>query len=187
MKDAVHHFSKQRAEESKALVQISRELDRPGVLGLFTFVFPLILDSIFNKMAPQIFSPNTIAMLQKSENTFRGLRRRKRFDRLGQFATIGAFATAIKIVSTKLIRLLSRVTGKRNITVLAALVGSVAAVVLVKKMAVFLVPGLAPADVLNKAKGGSSAIKEEDAPLQKISAFDNENEDLAANMSGGGI
>ena len=74
LKEATSLFSKERAAESRALVEISRELDRPGLLGVFTFIIPLVVDSIFNKLAPAVFSPNTIAMLQKSENSFRGIR-----------------------------------------------------------------------------------------------------------------
>jgi hypothetical protein len=44
---AVARFSRQRAGEAKALVQISREFDRPGALGFLTFILPLILDGIF--------------------------------------------------------------------------------------------------------------------------------------------
>jgi hypothetical protein len=32
----------------RALVQISREFDRPGILGFVTFILPLILDGLFN-------------------------------------------------------------------------------------------------------------------------------------------
>ncbi|KAL7532979.1 hypothetical protein ACHAXR_004973 [Thalassiosira sp. AJA248-18] len=151
MKEATHLFSRNRAYESKALVEISRDLDRPGLLGVFTFIIPLVVDSIFNKLAPSIFSPNTIAMLQKSENTFRGLRRRKRLERVGQLATLGTFFTALTMSAKQLIRALSRVTGKRNTTVTATLIAGMAIIAFAKKAAVFLVPGLAPADVLTKA------------------------------------
>ena len=132
MKEATHLFTKQRAAESKALVEISRELDRPGLLGVFTFIIPLVVDSIFNKLAPNIFSPNTIAMLQKSENSFKGIRRRKRVERLGQLATLGSLFAAVGIGSKQLIRVLSRLTGKRNSTVAATLMGSIAVVAMAK-------------------------------------------------------
>lgn len=152
MKEATHLFSKQRANDSKALVQISRELDRPGLLGVITFILPLVIDSIFNKLAPKIFSPNTIAMLQKRENSFCGLRRRKRVERLGQFITLSTVLSTLGLGARQFILLLSRVTGKGNSTVTMALVGcSVAFAIFVKRVAVFLVPGLAPADVLNRA------------------------------------
>ena len=148
LKEATSLFSKKRAAESRALVEISRELDRPGLLGVFTFIIPLVVDSIFNKLAPAVFSPNTIAMLQKSENSFRGIRRRKRLERLGQMATV----TAITVGSKHLLELLARATGKANTTVIATLLGGLAAITLMKKVAIFCVPGLAPADVLNKSK-----------------------------------
>ena len=74
-------FSRQRAGEAKALVQISRELDRPGALGFFSFVLPLILDGLFHNVMPRIIMPNVIAMLQRTDYDFRGVRRRKRQDR----------------------------------------------------------------------------------------------------------
>mmetsp|Transcript_6646 Transcript_6646/g.13631 ORF Transcript_6646/g.13631 Transcript_6646/m.13631 type:complete len:677 (-) Transcript_6646:72-2102(-) len=187
IKDAVHQFSKERAAESKALVQISRNLDRPGALGLLTFVFPLIIDSIFNKMAPKIFSPNTISMLQKSENTFCGLRVRKRLERLGQLMTIVALFTGLKIGSSKLIECLSKLTGRRSTTVVATIVSGMAGIILLKKLAVFLIPGLAPADVLTKANVRSKGPAEEEATFHTITAYDDGEQDLSANMSGGGI
>jgi len=183
MREATHLFSKQRADESKALVEISRELDRPGLLGVFTFIVPLVVDSIFNKLAPKIFSPNTISMLQKSENTFRGIRRRKRLERLGQVVILGTFFAALRMGTKQLIQAFSRLTTKRSITVTATLLGSLAAI-LAKKAAVFLVPGLAPADVLNKASKGKE--REEEQPLHTITAYDGKAADTA-NLAGGGI
>ena len=172
MKEATHLFTKQRAAESKALVEISRELDRPGLLGVFTFIIPLVVDSIFNKLAPNIFSPNTIAMLQKSENSFQGIRRRKRVERLGQLATLGSLFAAVGIGSKQLIRVLSRLTGKRNSSEAATLMGSIAVVAMAKRAAVFLVPGLAPADVLNKAPQNNK--DEEKEHSHKITGYNNE-------------
>ncbi len=183
MKEATQQFSKERAAESRALVEISRELDRPGLLGVFTFIMPLVVDSIFNKLAPKLFTPNTIAMLQKSENTFRGIRQRKRLERFGQFAVIASFFTGVGIATKQLIRLLSRVSGRRNTTVIATLVGVVAFVTLAEKAAAFLIPGLAPADVLNKTQKS----KEESQQLQTIQRYNIDDEDIASNVAGGGI
>ncbi len=174
-------FSKDRAEESKALVQISRKLDRPGLLGVFTFILPLVVDSIFHKLAPWFFSPNTIAMLQKSENTFCGLRRRKRLERVGQLATLGSFVAVLTIGARQLIRTMSRVTGKRGTTLTSALLGGVAVIAVSKKLAVFLVPGLALADVLNKAP------MRKGKDLHGIEAYNIDMEDVPSNMAGGGI
>ena len=185
MKEATSLFSKKRAAEAKALVQISRELDRPGILGVFTFIMPLVIDSICNKIAPGIFSPNTIAMLQKSENSFCGLRRRKRWERLGQVSIIGTFLTGLTYGAGQLIKFLTRVTGKQGSTVTASLAAGLAAITLAKKVAVFLLPGLAPADVLNKASSGKSNKSGEETPLQTITAY--KDEDPTSNMAGGGI
>lgn len=56
---ALQMFSKQRAPQAKALVKISRQLDG----GTLSFLVPLILDSIFNKIAPLIFSGMVIVEL----------------------------------------------------------------------------------------------------------------------------
>ena len=64
MEKALASFSEARAGEAEALVRISRDLDRPGILGFVTFILPIILDGIFHGIAPQIFEKNTIALLQ---------------------------------------------------------------------------------------------------------------------------
>jgi len=52
VEQALQLYSKSRAAQAKALVKISRQLDG----GTLSFLVPLILDSIFNKIAPWIFS-----------------------------------------------------------------------------------------------------------------------------------
>ena len=64
--EAADSFNRERGGEAKALVKLSRGFDRPGSLGFATFILPLILDGIFHGLAPKLFSPNTIAMLQAS-------------------------------------------------------------------------------------------------------------------------
>jgi len=68
--------------------------------------------------------------------------------------------------------------------VAATLMASLAGIAMAKKAAAFLVPGMAPADVLNKASKGKRDDKE--LPLQTITAYDSENEDMS-NIAGGGI
>lgn len=101
-KSALAAYSKSRSPEAKALVQISRSLDRPGTIGLLTFIGPIILDGIFHKFFPKIFQTNTIAMLQQ-QTTFMAVRRRKRQDRVLQLAVLsavfgGLFASLAKLV-----------------------------------------------------------------------------------------
>jgi hypothetical protein len=154
--EAVHLFSKKRAKESESLVKISRELDRPGKLGFLTFILPLILDSIFSKILPKIFAPNTISMLQKEGITFTGVRRRKRFDRLGQVAIIGSgiygFTACVKLV----IRSIARATGKNRGTITVGLFGGVVFASLLKKLAFFTKGNISPADVLTKTNDKES-------------------------------
>ena len=66
--------SRMVAGEAEALVRISRGLDRPGLLGFVTFILPIILDGIFQSLAPSLFELNTIALLQVTRVRL-GLRR----------------------------------------------------------------------------------------------------------------
>ena len=164
-------------------MQISRELDRPGVLGAFTFVIPLILDSIFNKAAPGLFSPNMIAMLQRRDQSFVALQRRKKIERFGQATILGTVAAGLGLGARGSVKALARLTGRRGSTVASILVAGMASISVVRKIAAFAVRGLAPADVLNKAQ----REREEESPMHSISAYDDSAEDASSNMAGGGI
>lgn len=86
---AIRQFSKQRSREAKTLVRVSRDLDRPGKLGFLTFLLPIILDGIFGRLAPRLFAPNIITMLQRDSLTFCQAARRKRIDRCAQVCILG--------------------------------------------------------------------------------------------------
>ena len=133
-------------------MRISRELDRPGKLGFLTFILPLILDSIFHKMAPKVFQPNTIAMLQLEGWSFRQVARRKRFDRIGQVAIITTVLSAMVATAKLSLSTVARLIGRKTSTVTAGVATIAVAAALSKKLAAYLVPGMAPADVLNKTK-----------------------------------
>lgn len=152
LSDAVKEFSNKRAGEAEALVKISRELDRPGKLGFVTFILPLILDSIFHRLAPKIFEPNTIAMLQRDGYGFRQVARRKRLDRIGQIGVIGGGLAGMVAVSKFSINALARALGKKSSTVVGGIAAAALAARILTKMMEYLVPGMAPADVLNKTK-----------------------------------
>ena len=77
---ALPEFSRRRAADAKALVEISRGFDG----GFLTFVLPLILDGVFNKLAPWLFMPNTIQMMQRPDWSFSRVAYRKRRDRAVQ-------------------------------------------------------------------------------------------------------
>jgi kynurenine 3-monooxygenase len=147
---AVHEFSRRQSGEAKALVKISRDLDRPGKLGFVTFILPLILDSIFHGLMPKVFAPNIIAMLQRDDYTFRRVARRKRMDRIIQVAIIGSALTGAAAAALFSLRLFSRLVGQ-SVPVLGASSAAVVAIaVLLNKAAKFFVPGSAPADILIK-------------------------------------
>lgn len=151
--EAVKQFTEKRAKESEALVKISRELDRPGLLGVFSFIFPLIMDSIFNKIAPKVFGPNMIAMLQREGMGFQQVRRKKRLDRFLQIVCIGSVLKGIVYGTKKLIQSIASITGKSNTGVASIMVGAATALFALQKLKFFLNGDLAPADVLNKTKG----------------------------------
>ena len=65
-------YSALRSSDTEAIVKMSERLDG----GFFSFILPLIIDSILNKLAPSIFSPNTIRSLQNPEKTFSQVKRR---------------------------------------------------------------------------------------------------------------
>lgn len=155
--EAVHKFSRQRAKESELLVKISRSLDRPGNMGKITFVVPIILDSIFNKIAPKVFAPNIITMLQREDLTFKQVAFRKRWDRFFQLTIIGGILTALTTGTSFVISSIARALGMRNSTLtLMFALGATSALILRKAMR-FMVPGMAPADVLAKANSKITA------------------------------
>lgn len=149
---AVHKFSRERAGEAKALVRISRELDRPGKMGFVTFVLPLILDSVFHKLAPKVFAPNTISMLQKEGYGFRRVARRKRTDRIIQIAILTSGLAVLTATARMLVGFAAIAFGRRSSTVLGGVAALLAASIMAKKLAGYLVPGMAPADILAKTK-----------------------------------
>jgi len=145
-------FTKERASESRTLVQLSRELDRPGKLGFITFVLPLILDSIFNKMAPFLFEANTLTLFQREGWTFGGIRRRKRLDRIGQVCVIAGVLVGLGLSLNFLVHYLANVTGSKSTTVIGGIIGLSMIGFVFSKLKSYLVPGLAPADVMAKTK-----------------------------------
>ncbi|KAJ1629214.1 hypothetical protein T492DRAFT_1012751 [Pavlovales sp. CCMP2436] len=169
---ALREFSRRRAADADALVRISRGLDRPGKLGFITFVLPIILDGISNKIAPSLFMPNTIAMLQKDEFTFSQVAQRKRQDRAVQTAILASALSALAALSLALIKAL-----------LKNLPGQIALVLAGLSLTLRLAKGMrpapvgSPADVLNRyeqkggnAKGGAAGGSNEDFLMsQRIS------------------
>jgi 2-polyprenyl-6-methoxyphenol hydroxylase-like FAD-dependent oxidoreductase len=90
-------FTKKRAADSRALVTMSRGMDRPGKIGTIRFVLPLILDSMFNKFMPQVFGPTMFGMFQRQGVTFEQIQRKKRVDRFMQSIVIATVLSSIGI------------------------------------------------------------------------------------------
>jgi kynurenine 3-monooxygenase len=112
---AIHLFSKHRAPESKTLVRVSRDLDRPGKLGFIMFIVPIILDAMFQKFAPQLFMPNVITMLQRESYTFQRLARRKRLDRIVQIAILGTGFSLVGFVAQFVVGMIAKLIHVRPV------------------------------------------------------------------------
>ena len=91
-------YTKRRATDAKSLVTLSRSFDG----GFLTFVLPLIIDSIFHKLAPWLFMPNTIQMLQKEDWSFSDIEKRKWVDRVMQGTVIASVLGAMALGMFKL-------------------------------------------------------------------------------------
>lgn len=167
MGQAVREFSRRRAKDSETLVRISRDLDRPGVVGAITFIIPIILDSIFNKINPKLFAPNIISMLQRNDLTFNQVARRKRMDRAAQVSILASVVTTMTWVAKKAIGLVAKSLGRRPSTVTGALAGILVGFAVFKKAFAILNPNMAPADVLAKMK---SPITNDKETMKKDSA-----------------
>ena len=61
--------------EAVSIVEISHELDQPGLKGLVAFLGPLILDALFEKIMPGVFHPNLLIYCRKEGVTFTEARR----------------------------------------------------------------------------------------------------------------
>ena len=95
LSEAVSTFSKRRSPEIKKLVQVSQSLDKPGIKGVFSFLIPVILDGIFHKLAPQIFGPNIISMLQREDMTFIEAIDQKDRERKMQYFFLGSLLLSV--------------------------------------------------------------------------------------------
>lgn len=168
MVEAVHEFSNRRAKDSETLVRISRDLDRPGVIGAITFIIPIILDSIFNKINPKLFAPNIISMLQRDDMTFNQVARRKRIDRVAQLTIIGSVLSGAAWTAKKAVFSLAKVLGRRPSTVTGVLAAIAAGVLFSQKAFQLFNPEMAPADILAKMK---TPITEEKETTTKDSEY----------------
>jgi hypothetical protein len=101
---AVRRYSQLRAKDAEALVTLSHSLDG----GFLTFVGPLILDSLLNRLLPDVFSPNIIASLQNEKWSFAQIRARKRVDRALQVGLLGG----LLFVVVRLVAVLLGLVGK---------------------------------------------------------------------------
>ena len=92
-------FSAARANDARALVDISRSFDMPGKLGTARFLLPLLLDIQLNRLLPALFSPPTLRALQDEKYGFGELVRRKRFERVKLLALVATVGLAGRLWS----------------------------------------------------------------------------------------
>jgi 2-polyprenyl-6-methoxyphenol hydroxylase-like FAD-dependent oxidoreductase len=69
---ALVKYSELRAKDTEAVVKVFQRLDG----GFFSFVFPLIIDGIFNGIAPAIFTPNILRSMQDPTRKFSEVKNR---------------------------------------------------------------------------------------------------------------
>ena len=142
---ALAAYSSARAEEAEALVRISRGLDRPGILGVFTFIIPIILDGIFHSIAPQWFELNTIALLQRDGISFAEVGKIKRRDRCNQIAVLVLVLYTMNAVIAFVVKSVVPAGA-----VSLSLVGGVSVLIFGISQILRMFEGMAPADVLAK-------------------------------------
>mmetsp|Transcript_28743 Transcript_28743/g.44144 ORF Transcript_28743/g.44144 Transcript_28743/m.44144 type:complete len:655 (+) Transcript_28743:56-2020(+) len=91
-----------RAKDSEALVKLSYGSDRPG---FFTRTLPKILDTVFHSYFPGVYSPNAAAMMQKAENRYLHIARRKFWERASQVSMVSVL---VATMATAIIKTLAR-------------------------------------------------------------------------------
>jgi hypothetical protein len=92
---ALKEYSKERSWDAKVLVEESWRADQ----GFIDFVLPVIIDSIFNKIAPWLFDRSMFQVMRRAEFRIAHVRWRKRLDRVMQFAVIGSvLAVLLKLL-----------------------------------------------------------------------------------------
>lgn len=83
-------FTAARAEDARALVDISRGFDGRGAWGTFRFVAPLVLDARLHRWLPRLFSPPLLRAIQNEASDFAPLKRAKRRERAAQALGLAA-------------------------------------------------------------------------------------------------
>ena len=88
--EALAAFSSMRGTEAVSIVEISHQMDQPGIKGLLAFLGPLVLDSLFEKLMPGVFHPNLLIYCREEGMTFTEARRRKKRDLQIQLSFLSA-------------------------------------------------------------------------------------------------
>jgi hypothetical protein len=88
---ALQNFSRFRAPDARALVQISHTADQ----GFLSFVVPIILDRFFFGLAPWLFQTSSLRLLQLPGWRYSTVQCKKRIDRLLQIAIIGTVVSVL--------------------------------------------------------------------------------------------
>mmetsp|Transcript_2919 Transcript_2919/g.5341 ORF Transcript_2919/g.5341 Transcript_2919/m.5341 type:complete len:664 (-) Transcript_2919:45-2036(-) len=132
--NAIREFTNQRAADSRALVTLSRGLDRPGKIGTMRFILPLIIDSMFHKAAPKLFAPGLFGMFQMEGIGFRQIQRRKRLDRVMQSAVILSGMSAVGVGVRCLVKSVARLLGVKDVVVGGSLVALLGVVGVARKV-----------------------------------------------------
>ena len=87
-RSVVTAFSKTRARDCKAVVTLSKAGDRPGRIGRYSYLVPLIMDAMFNKALPSVFTPPIPGLIHNEKFRFHQVAMRKRWERLAQVSIL---------------------------------------------------------------------------------------------------
>jgi len=108
---ALKVYSNQRALDAQALVVESHKADQ----GFWQFIFPIIMDSIFNKLFPGLFRQSMFKSMNQEGVRYSEVRRRKRLDRTIQITMIGAFLALLGMAVWKLFAMLKSIFCSRGL------------------------------------------------------------------------
>ena len=120
-------FSKRRAKDCKAVVTLARKGDRPGRLGRLLYLATIIMDGIFHKACPALFTVPVPGLIHNDNYRFRDVAVRKRWERLAQISLLSLAGTQIWRLLRVLIATSARALGMKDSTVSLALVGALGA------------------------------------------------------------
>jgi len=126
-RSVVQAFSKSRAKDCKAVVNLARKGDRPDRIGRSLYLATIIMDGIFHKVCPALFTVPVPGLIHNDNYRFRDVAVRKRWERLAQVSILSLAGTLVWRLLRVLVATSARALGMKDSTVALALVGAAGA------------------------------------------------------------